>query len=73
MVVTGVPNTGATILMAEMGDFFPAADLLFSALAESKSSLWEFLKNFHDWVPWRASEYDLWGKTSLVYEFPRWF
>ena len=44
MVVTGVPNTGATILTAEMGDSCPAEDPLFSALAESKSFLWEFLK-----------------------------
>lgn len=66
MVVTGVPNTGATILTAETGDSCPAEDPLFSALAESKSFLWEFLKNFHDWVPRTASEYDLWGQDVPI-------
>lgn len=66
MVATGVPNTGATILTAEMGDSCPAADPQFSALAESKSFLREFLKNFRDWVPQRASEYDRWGQDIPI-------
>lgn len=68
----GVPNTGATILTAETGDSCPLRTIC-SQLWLSQSFLWEFLKNFHDWVHGQQVNTISGGKASLLYEFPRWF